>query len=54
MAVQLSVAVRDAQNDAIETAVGTAPILEIRSGSAPRQLRRCRHGHASGVHVAAI
>lgn len=35
MAVQLSVAVRNAMLDAIETVVGTSPILEIRSGGAP-------------------
>ncbi len=35
MALQYSVAVRDAQNDALETAIGTAPTLEIRTGSAP-------------------
>jgi hypothetical protein len=35
MSVQLSVAVRNARLDAIETIVGTAPILEIRSGAPP-------------------
>ena len=35
MALQYSVAVRNAQLDALETTVGTAPILEIRSGSPP-------------------
>lgn len=35
MAVQLSVAVRNARLDAIETTIGTSAILEIRSGSAP-------------------
>lgn len=35
MSVQLSVTVRNARLDAIETAVGTAPVLKIRSGSAP-------------------
>lgn len=33
--MQASVAVRNARLDAIETAVGTSPILEIRSGAAP-------------------
>lgn len=33
--VQYSVAVRDAQNDAIETTIGTTPILQIRSGLPP-------------------
>lgn len=35
MALQLSVAVRTARLDSIETAIGTAPTLEIRSGSPP-------------------
>lgn len=35
MALQFSVAVRNAQLNAIETTVGTSPILEIRSGAAP-------------------
>lgn len=35
MALQYSVAVRDAQNDALETTIGTAPTLEIRTGAAP-------------------
>lgn len=35
MAVQLSVAVRNARLDSIETTVSTAPILEIRSGPQP-------------------
>lgn len=35
MAVQLSVTVRNARLDAIETAVGTSPILRIRTGAAP-------------------
>lgn len=35
MAVQLSVAVRNARLDAAETEVGTGPILEIRSGAKP-------------------
>ena len=35
MALQYSVAVRNAQLDALETAVGTSAILKIRSGSAP-------------------
>jgi hypothetical protein len=35
MALQLSVAVRNARLNAIETTVGTAPILRIRSGAAP-------------------
>jgi hypothetical protein len=35
MALQLSVAVRNARLDAIETAVGTSAVLKIRSGSVP-------------------
>lgn len=35
MALQLSVTVRNARLNAIETTVGTAPILRIRSGSVP-------------------
>lgn len=35
MALQYSVAVRNARLDAIETAIGTSAILKIRSGAAP-------------------
>lgn len=35
MALQTSVAVGNAQLDAIETAIGTTPILRIRTGSVP-------------------
>ncbi|RJX20809.1 MAG: hypothetical protein C4570_03370 [Ammonifex sp.] len=35
MALQFSETVRNAELDAIETAIGTAPILEIRSGAPP-------------------
>lgn len=35
MAVQLSVASRNARLDAIETAVGTAPKLQLRTGAQP-------------------
>jgi hypothetical protein len=35
MSIQLSTTVRNAKLDAIETAVGTAPILKIRTGSVP-------------------
>ena len=35
MALQYSVPVRNAQLDAVETTVGTAPLLRIYSGSAP-------------------
>lgn len=35
MAIQLSTTVRNARLDTIETTIGTAPTLEIRSGAAP-------------------
>jgi hypothetical protein len=35
MAVQLSVAVRNARLDVIETTIGTTPLLDIRSGATP-------------------
>ena len=35
MALQLSVTVRNARLDAIETAIGVSPILKIRTGTAP-------------------
>lgn len=35
MALQFSVAVRNAMLDAIETAIGTAAVLKIRTGAAP-------------------
>lgn len=35
MALQLSVAVRNARLDAIETTVGTSAVLKIRTGAAP-------------------
>lgn len=35
MALQYSVAVRDAQNDQLETTISTAPTLQIWSGSPP-------------------
>ena len=35
MAIQLSVAVRNAQLNAIETTIGTGAILKIRTGAAP-------------------
>ncbi len=39
MALQQSVAVRNAGLDAKETAIGTSPILKISNGRAARQLR---------------
>lgn len=35
MAVQLSVAVRNARLDSVESTIGTAPTLEIRTGAQP-------------------
>jgi hypothetical protein len=35
MALQFSVAVRNAALDAIETAIGASPVLELRTGSPP-------------------
>lgn len=35
MALQFSVAVRNGELDAIETVIGTSPILEIRTGAPP-------------------
>ena len=35
MAIQLSVAVRNARLDAIESAISTGPTLEIRTGAQP-------------------
>lgn len=35
MTIQLSTTVRNARADAVETAIGTAPTLEIRSGTQP-------------------
>ena len=35
MTLQLSVAVRNAMLDAIETAIGTAAVIKLRSGAAP-------------------
>lgn len=35
MTIQLSVNVRNARLDAIETAIGTAPIMKIRTGAPP-------------------
>lgn len=44
MAVQLSTTVRNARLDAIETAVGTSPILRIRSGAQPANCGAARTG----------
>lgn len=44
MALQLSVSVRNARLDAIETTIGTAPLLRIRSGAAPANCAASRTG----------
>lgn len=44
MAIQLSVAVRNARLDAIETTIGTAPILRIRTGAAPADCAAANSG----------
>lgn len=46
MTVQLSVAVRNARLDAIETTVGTAPVLVIRSGAPPVDTAAANSGTA--------
>ena len=38
MAIKLSVAVRNARLDAIETAIGTGAVLKIRTGAAPTNI----------------
>lgn len=44
MAIQLSITVRNARLDAIETTVGTAPLLRIYSGSMPADCATARSG----------
>ena len=44
MAVQLSVAVRNARLDAIETAIGTEAVLKIRTGAAPADVATADSG----------
>lgn len=44
MAIQYSVAVRNAKLDAVETAIGTSPILRIYSGSMPANTAAARTG----------
>jgi hypothetical protein len=38
MAIKLSIAVKNARLDAIETAIGTAAVLKIRTGAAPTNI----------------
>lgn len=51
MAYQYSVAVRDAMNDAMETAIGTTPTIEIFTGAQPANCAAADTGTkiASGV-----
>lgn len=44
MAVQLSVAVRNARLDAIETTIGTSAVLKIRTGAAPADVATADSG----------
>lgn len=44
MAIQHSVAVRNAKLDAIETAIGASPILRIRTGAPPANCAAARTG----------
>lgn len=44
MAIQYSVAVRNARLDSDETVIGTAPLLRIRTGSAPANCAASRTG----------
>lgn len=44
MAIQYSTAVRNAQLDALETAIGTAAVLKIRTGAAPANVATADSG----------
>jgi len=44
LAVQLSVSVRNARLDAIETAIGTAAVLKIRTGAVPADVATADSG----------
>ena len=44
MAIQLSTTVRNARLDTIESTIGTAPILTIRSGAAPANCAAANSG----------
>src|SRR3954471_6452837 len=44
MAIQLSVSARNARLDAIETTIGTAPVLTIRTGAAPADCATANSG----------
>lgn len=49
MAIQLSIAVRNARLDAIETVISTSAILEIRSGAAPADCATADSGTVLGT-----
>lgn len=49
MAIQLSVAVRNARLDQIETTISTAPTLEIRTGAQPANCATADSGTALAV-----
>lgn len=49
MAIQLSVAVRNAMLDAIETAIGTAPNLYLRTGAQPADCATADSGSLLGT-----
>jgi len=44
MAIQFSAAVRNARNDATESTIGTAPILELRTGTMPANVATATSG----------
>lgn len=44
MAIQYSTTVRNAKLDAVETAIGTAPVLRIRTGAPPANCAAARTG----------
>lgn len=44
MAIQLSAAVRNARLDAVETTIGTSPIMRIRTGSPPANVAAASTG----------
>jgi hypothetical protein len=49
MALQFSIGVRNARLDAVETTVGTSPILKIRTGAAPANCAAADSGTALAV-----
>ncbi len=51
MAIQYSTAVRNSQLDAKETAIGTAPLLELWSGTIPAN---CAAADSAGVKIITI